>query len=145
MAFSKLLGCDPEVDLKKIKNELDNVLLPNEEVTMVFQVKCEDKTIPYKIIRNLFLFTDHRLILVEKQGSCDRKMGYHSIPYTSIAHFSIQTVGRFDLDSVLKIRIIGQLYPLEREFKKGTNIHGIQKTLAHFIFPKNGVGVLSKG
>ena len=56
----------------------------------------------YEIFRDLFIFTDKRLILVDKQGITGKKTQYHSIPYKSIRHFSIETAGHFDLDAELK-------------------------------------------
>ena len=35
----------------------------------------------YLLVRDAFLFTDRRLILVDKQGVTGRKVQYHSIPY----------------------------------------------------------------
>jgi hypothetical protein len=38
-----------------------------------------------------------------------------------------------ELDAEIKIYISGNMNPIEREFKRGTDVKGIQKTLAHFI------------
>ena len=35
------------------------------------------------------------------------KVEYHSIPFKSITHFSIETAGTFELDAELKIWIVG--------------------------------------
>lgn len=87
----------------------------------------------FKIIRDLFIFTDKRLILIDKQGITGKKAEYHSIPYKSISHFSVETAGTFDMDAEMKIYISGNMTPIEREFKRGTDIQGVQKTLAQFI------------
>ena len=42
----------------------------------------------------LLVFTDKRLF-VDKQGMTGSKVAYHSIPYKSITHFSIETAGPF--------------------------------------------------
>ena len=47
----------------------------------------------YQLVRDVFIFTDRRLILVDKQGMTGRKVQYHSIPYKSITHFSVETAG----------------------------------------------------
>jgi hypothetical protein len=57
----------------------------------------------YLLIRDTILFTDRRLILIDKQGITGKKTEYHSIPYRSITHFAVETAGTFDLDAELKI------------------------------------------
>ncbi len=47
-----------------------------------------------------------------------KKIEYHSIPYKSITHFSIETAGNFDLDAELKIWISGTQLPIEKQFNK---------------------------
>jgi hypothetical protein len=73
-------------------------------------------------------------VLVDKQGLTGKKVEYHSIPYKSITHFAVETAGRFDRDAEMKIWISGNPVPIEREFKKSSNlIVGVQKTLAQYI------------
>jgi hypothetical protein len=87
----------------------------------------------FRIIRDLFIFTDKRLLLIDKQGITGKKAEYHSIPYKSISHFSVETAGNFDMDAEMKIYISGNPTPIQREFKRGTDIVGVQKILAQFI------------
>ena len=87
----------------------------------------------FKVIRDLFIFTDKRLVLVDKQGISGKKVEYHSIPYRSISHFSLETAGTFDFDSELKIYISGNPVPYQREFKKGSDVLGVQKMLAQCV------------
>jgi hypothetical protein len=111
-----------EVNIKELQSDLDVLLVQGETVVRGF-----------KIIRDLFIFTDKRLILIDKQGMTGKKAEYHSIPYKSISHFSVETAGNFDMDAEMKIYISGNMTPIEREFKRGTDIQGVQKTLAQFI------------
>jgi hypothetical protein len=57
----------------------------------------------------MYVFTNKRLILIDKQGMTGRKVDYHSIPYRAITQFKIETAGHFDLDAELKIWISGYL------------------------------------
>jgi hypothetical protein len=57
----------------------------------------------------MYVFTNKRLILIDKQGITGRKVDYHSIPYRAITQFKIETAGHFDLDAELKIWISGYL------------------------------------
>ena len=86
----------------------------------------------YKLVRDLFLFTNKRLILVDKQGVTGKKTEYHSIPYKSITHFSIETSGHFDLDAELKIWISGTALPIEKQFNSSLNIYELQSVLAEY-------------
>ena len=87
----------------------------------------------FKIFRDMFIFTDHRLIILDKQGLTGSKVTYHSIPYRNITQFSVETVGSFDADSELKIWVSGGGMPITKEFKKGTDVVGIQKYLAYRV------------
>jgi len=105
-----------------LQKELAGTILDGEEVIKAF-----------KILRDLFVFTDRRLLLIDKQGLTGKKVEYHSIPYKSISHFAVETAGTFDMDAEMKIYISGNPTPIQREFKRGTDIVGIQKVLASFI------------
>lgn len=87
----------------------------------------------YKLIRDTIIFTDKRLIMIDIQGVTGKKIEYHSIPYRSITHFSIESTGHFDLDSELKIWISGTAEPIEKQFTKGVDIYEIQTILAKAI------------
>ncbi len=115
-------GNASEIDARGLQKDLDAILIDGEKVVRGF-----------KIIRDLFIFTDKRLILIDKQGLTGKKAEYHSIPYRSISHFSVETAGTFDMDAEMKIYISGNMNPIEREFRRGADIKGVQKTLAQFI------------
>jgi len=115
-----LLGNASTVDVGQIKKELQPILTEKEEVEAAF-----------KLIRDLIVFTDRRLILVDKQGLTGKKVEYHSYPYKSISHFSVETAGHFALDAELKIWISSAEQPaIYKQFKKDDSIYAIQKILA---------------
>lgn len=118
-----LFGHASEVEANAIQKDLDTLLYDGEQMVRAFRV-----------VRDLFIFTDKRLILIDKQGMTGRKADYHSIPYKSITHFSVETAGTFDGDSELRIYISSNPVPLQREFKRGSDIVGVQKTLAECMF-----------
>ena len=117
-----LFGNASEVDQKNIQRDLEAILIEGEQVVRAF-----------RIVRDLFIFTDKRLVLIDKQGLTGKKAEYHSIPYKSISHFSVETAGTFDMDAEMKIYISGNMNPIEREFKRGADIAGVKKTLAYFL------------
>lgn len=120
--FQGLFGNASEVDARGIERDLEAILVEGERVVKAF-----------RIIRDMFVFTEKRLILIDKQGITGKKAEYHSIPYKSISHFSVETAGTFDLDAEMKIYISGNMNPIQREFRRGSNITEVQKTLAAFI------------
>ncbi len=119
--FNAIMGNASEVNLEELTEELTPILGNNEELVLA-----------YRVIRDMFVFTNKRLILIDKQGVTGKKVSYHSIPYKAIVHFEVETAGRFDMDAELKLWISGQKDPLVKELKKGTDIIGIQKTIANF-------------
>lgn len=87
----------------------------------------------YQVLRDYFVFTDRRLVLVNKQGITGCKVEYHSVPYRSITHFSVETAGHFDLDAELKIWLSGTSVPLEKTFNKRLSIYEVQAVLAAYV------------
>lgn len=86
----------------------------------------------YQLVRDVFLFTDRRLLLVDKQGMTGRKVSYHSVPYKSITHFSVETAGTFDLDAELTIWISGG-QGITKQFGRGVDVYEVQALLATFV------------
>lgn len=117
-----LLSGASEIDQKQLEAEFNVILIDGEQIDKAF-----------KVIRDLFVFTSKRLIMVDKQGITGKKKEYHSIPYKSISHFSVETSGHFDMDSELKIWVSGSDVSIKKDFSREANIIGIQKTLARYI------------
>lgn len=119
--FDGLIGNASEVNLEALKREYEKILASTETIEKA-----------YKLVRDMFIFTNKRLILVDKQGMTGKKTEYHSIPYKSITHFSIETSGHFDLDAELKIWISGTALPIEKQFNSSLNIYELQNVLAEY-------------
>lgn len=119
--LDNLMGNASEVDLSKLEEELEDILIEGESVAR-----------GYNVYRDLFLFTDKRLLLVDKQGMTGKKVEYHSVPYRSIVHFSVETAGTFDMDSELTIWLNGNQEPIRKQFKKGNSITGVHQALATY-------------
>lgn len=120
--FDGLMGNASEVNISDLQKEYEGILASNERIEKA-----------YKLIRDMFIFTNKRLILVDKQGMTGKKTEYHSIPYRSITHFSIETAGHFDLEAELKIWISGTAAPIEKMFNKSLNIYELQSVLAEYV------------
>ena len=71
--LSGLMGNASEVDARKLQAELAQVLASSERVEKAYQ-----------LIRDMFVFTDKRLIVVNRQGLTGS--GYQSFPYLMRQH-----------------------------------------------------------
>lgn len=120
--FDGLMGNAWELCAEDVEREMKRLLASGEQVEKA-----------YKLIRDLIIFTDKRLILVDKQGMTAKKVEYHSIPYRSITHFSIETAGNFDLDAELNIWISGEEMPIQKQFSKSLDIYELQRVLAAYV------------
>ncbi|MDO4666542.1 MAG: PH domain-containing protein [Streptococcus sp.] len=121
--FSGLSGNASQGNIEKVEQQLEDIMISNEVVELAFN-----------LIRDLIVFTNVRLILVDQQGMTGKKTTYKSIPYRSISRFSIETTGYFDLDAELKIWISSASEPSESlTFTNDDNIIAIQKVLAEAV------------
>ncbi|CAL65736.1 PH domain-containing protein [Christiangramia forsetii] len=120
--LSSLLGNAGAIEKDKLQEKYGKLLIPSEEIEAGF-----------KIIRDTFIFTNKRLILVDVQGLTGSKIEYFSVLYKSITRFSVETAGSFDLDAELKIWISGEQTPsISKRFNKKVDIYEVQKLLAEF-------------
>jgi len=121
--FSALMGNAGTVSQDDLLKKYGQLLTDSEEIEMGF-----------KLIRDTFIFTNKRLILVDVQGITGSKTEYKSIAYKSITRFSVETAGTFDLDAELKIWVSSELNPsIVKQFNKSVNVYDVQKVLAHHV------------
>lgn len=121
--FDGLRRSANRVDDSRLPADLQQrILLPGERVEHA-----------YKVLRDFFVFTNLRLVLVDKQGATGTKICYRSIPYKSITQFSIETMGQLSLDAEIRIWVRGAEYPVRRKFSRTQSIFEIQTTLAKYV------------
>ena len=122
--LSSLMGNAGVASSEELTEEFSNLLADNESIEIGF-----------KLVRDVFIFTDKRLILVDKQGLRGKKVEYLSVKYDKISRFSIETAGGlFDLDAELKIWVSRSEHPtIEKKFNKKVNIYDLQKVLATHV------------
>jgi Bacterial PH domain len=109
-------------ETKKLYTEYGQLLADGEIIETAFTV-----------LRDVFLFTNKRLILVEVQGISGKQIEYLSVPYSRIAKFSVLSGGSFDLNAELKLWVGSDTIPLEKKFNKDVNIYEVQKVLAGHV------------
>ncbi len=121
--FSGMIGNASQRDNDKVERQLEDILIPDEQVNLAFV-----------LVRDLIVFTDYRLILVDKQGVTGKKTSYKSLPYRSISRFTVETSGHLDLDAELKIWISSAAEPAEvLQFNSDHNVVEIHQALAEAV------------
>ncbi len=120
--FNAIMGHASEVSVEKISEEFRPILVSGENIEKAF-----------KLIRDMFVFTNKRLILVDKQGLTGSKVDYMTIPYGSIIKFSKESAGILDLDAELKIWVRGEAMPIKKQFGKNDNINDVYLILSQHI------------
>ncbi len=120
--FDALINNAGEVNVSEIEGEVTQLLADNETVIRAF-----------KLVRDFIIFTNKRVLMIDKQGITGKKVSYHSIPYKSITQYSLETAGTFDLDAELKIWVSGLSTPLEQKISKGCDIVSLQRELANHV------------
>ena len=88
----RIFGIASEIEIAKLHEEHGWILIDGESIEAGF-----------KFVRDTFIFTDKRIILIDVQGITGRKKEYLSIPYDQISKFSVETPGPLDLDAEIKI------------------------------------------
>ena len=120
--ISGLMGHATQLSADSIKEDFAPLLVDGENILKA-----------YKLIRDLFVFTNKRLILVDKQGMTGSKVEYLSIPYSKITCFAKESAGLLDLDAELKIWITGHPQPIVKEFKKDNSVNEIYQLLSQAV------------
>ncbi len=120
--FDNLLGNASEVDVRGLEGEFATLLVPGEGIEHA-----------YRLWRDLIVFTNKRLILLDKQGLTGKKKEFLSVPYSSITKFSKEGAGRFDADAEIKVWVRGDPGPLQFEFRKDKNVDDVYRVLSAYI------------
>ena len=120
--FNAILGNASEVTVENVSKEFETLLIEGERIEKA-----------YKLIRDMFIFTNKRLIIAEKQ-IVGTKVDYLSIPYKNVIKFSKESAGILDLDAELKIWVKDQEMPIRKQFGKGgDNINEVYRILSQHI------------
>ncbi len=121
--LNKILGNAGEVSPEKLTEKYGRLLMNAEKIELGFT-----------LLRDVFMFTNKRLILIDVQGFTGSKMEYKSLPYKSISRFSLETAGTFDLDAELKIWISSENTPsVSKKFNKNIDVYEVQRYLAEKV------------
>lgn len=115
--MSKLAGNLNEISSESLTQEYGVYLMEGENIWTGF-----------KLVRDVVLITDKRIIDIDKQGATGKKMRVDSINLNSIFHVSVETAGFGADDSELNLQYIVSPY-----FKVSSGASIAEKK---FEFPK---------
>jgi Bacterial PH domain len=118
LSLNKVFNFYGEVPLSE---DLRQFISPNEKIA--FTVKT---------FRDIAVFTDKRILVADKQGITGKKIEYYSIPFKNIITYAVETSGRFDLDSEIKLVLSGGI-SIELKFLKDKNMDGLLIRVYHLI------------
>ncbi|MCT4674209.1 MAG: PH domain-containing protein [Prolixibacteraceae bacterium] len=120
--FSTLLGTADEMDQDDLLEEYQELMAHQEELVS-----------GYSFIRDTIIFTNKRLIIVDKQGLTGKKKVMISVAYKAISRFCIETSGHLDFDGELRLWIGSEKEPsIIEEFDSGVNLIDVQRILARY-------------
>ncbi|GAB4147013.1 MAG: PH domain-containing protein [Patescibacteria group bacterium] len=122
--LQNLLGNATEADASQYESIVNPVLVEGENVQYA-----------YKLLRDLIIFTNERLIMVNVQGLTGKKKEISSIPYSSVSVFTMENAGTMDFDSEIKLHVKGLSVPVSLKFGKNSDITGVYKILSEKILP----------
>ena len=123
--IDRLLGIASEIEIEKLQNEYGWILIDGESIEAGF-----------KFVRDTFMFTDKRIILIDVQGITGYKKEYLSIPYDKITKFSVETPGLGDLDAEIKLWVGSHMEPIEKKVNFETKIKPVLKILSNHVLNK---------
>ena len=119
--FNSILGNASQVNINEIKAQFENVLVENENIEVAFS-----------LFRDKMVFTNKRIIFLDKQNVTGSKKEYLSVPYHAISVFSVESAGTFDADAEIKLWVRG-VGNITKKVGKNTDAMQIQKILASYI------------
>ena len=119
--LNSILGNASQVNINEIKSQFENVLVKNENIEAAFS-----------LFRDKMVFTNKRIIFLDKQNVTGSKKEYLSVPYHAISVFSVESAGTFDADAEIKLWV-KELGQVTKKVGKNTDTMQIQKILASYI------------
>ncbi len=117
-----LMGNISEITPEEAQQEFGAILFDGEEIQKA-----------YVLIRDMLVFTNFRIISLDKQGVTGKKQNLTTIPYKSIQKFSKVSAGIMDLNAELYIYVKGDSVPSTFQFSKEVDINEVYKFLSYYV------------
>jgi hypothetical protein len=117
-----LMGNVSEISPAEAHKEFGAILFDGEEIQQA-----------YVLVRDMLVFTNFRIISLDKQGVTGKKQNLTTIPYKSINKFAKVSAGIMDLNAELLIYTKGDGTPYTFQFSKGVDINEVYKFLSYHV------------
>jgi hypothetical protein len=106
----------------------------NDGQSMVGDLLIDGEAIQssFKGIRDMVVFTNKRLIIINVQGITGKKKDYSSLPYSKIQAFSVESAGVLDRDAELELYFSG-LGKVRLEFNAKFDVKAFNRFLGAYI------------
>jgi len=117
-----LMGNCTEIPMEQAQEEFGPFLLEGEQIQH-----------GYVLIRDMVIFTNYRVLSLDKQGMTGKKQELVTIPYKAINTFSKVSAGMMDLNAELHINVKGHGMPFTFAFSKGVDINQVYNFLAYYV------------
>jgi len=126
-----------DVNLNKIFNFYEKIEMPDS--IKPFISNKEQIFFSVRTLRDVAVFTDKRILVVDKQGITGKKVEYYTIPYKNIITYAVETAGNFDLDSEIKLQMSGGI-SIEMKFFKDKKMDSllleVYRIITEYTFEK---------
>ena len=117
------------IDAQAVNQQLHSVppiLLDDEQAAMAF-----------KVGRDMVIFTQMRILVIDVQGWSGKKVEYQSYPLTFAMAFSVKSAGTFDRDSEMAVYLdMPGLAKISQDVRQNTDLFAVQATLAKLMLPE---------
>ena len=103
---------------------------PTQDV-MDMLLQGEKAYAAFKTIRDIAVFTSHRLIVRDSQGLTGQKIETYSLPWKSVDMWSIENAGMLDFNS--EVELWTRAGHVKINLKKGADVNRINGLLSAFV------------
>lgn len=92
-------------------------------------IEGEESVVVCKAVRDFVVFTDRRIIAVDRQGFTGDRTDFTSLPYNKMQCFSVLSSGTFDNDGLLEV-YMSATGKIRFEFSGNVNVAHISCLIA---------------
>ena len=101
---------------------------------MSMLIQGEQAYAAFKTIRDIAIFTSHRLIVRVAQGVTGKKVETYSLPWKSVDMWSIENAGMIDFNA--EVELWTRAGHVKINLKKGADINRINQLLSAFVLTR---------
>ena len=101
---------------------------------MAMLVPGETAHAAFKTVRDIAVFTSHRLIVRDSQGLTGKKVETYSLPWRSVDMWSVENAGVIDINA--EVELWTRAGHVKINLRKGADVNRINQLLSAFVLSK---------